>query len=255
MKITDLEQQKAARKDALDLPHTLTQRQVNAYIAETAALDVRISTARNAAATLAALGTNEPDTKWLNHLNTWRKIMCDELMARTTRCRDKASIEWQQNLMFSTRLVDFDLGSGSRHLGPIVDLSSTRIGELMAAAGYTPTDLHGPNGWRGGIKEVTKRIQTLTQERAAAQAALDDALMDDAARTKREAESDARRAVLNSLNLRYNSDGTAGYTAYDEHGDVRDPATLTPEQRAAFDRANAVEAAYQAARLAETVSI
>lgn len=236
----------AARKDPLDLP-PMTQREENAYVAETAKIDAKIATLNTTVATYAALPSLDTEIAWLGFLQSSRKTIDAEILAMPPRIRNEKELEQQQRLVWSMRLIDFGFGIAV-HL-PIVDLSSTRIGELMAAAGYATSgpELRGPRGWQGPIKETETRIKHLTAQRATAQAALDVVLLDDTERAKHDAASAARRAVLDSLHLKMNSTGT-GYVPCDEYGDVRDPATLTPEQRDTLDRENATEAARAAAR-------
>lgn len=236
-RLAELTQARAARKDEQDLDRTLTMRQVRAYLAETALLDRRIVTIRTAAEALAALPTLDADTQWLAHLTTWRTTLRDELLTVPARVRDKATIEWQQGLTWSIRLIDF--GFGIAPLG-IVTLAPARVGVLMAAAGYATSDpeLRGPRGWRGSIKDVERRIKTLTRQRAEAHAALDAALLTDEERTAQEAETQAYRDVLNSMNIRGGPDGLRAYTP---DGDPLDVADMTPVQRTAFERADTTE--------------
>ena len=251
MTLDQLEHLRAARQDGDDLPHTMTQREVRAYVAATALLDHRITTARDATATLAALPSLDEDARWVVDLNTWRASLCTELLTIRSPIREKAIKEQSEALTWSIRLIDFGLSIST--IGPVVDLSSTRVGLLMDAAGYTPTDPHGPRGWRGSIKEVEHRIKVTTRQHAAAQAVLDDALMDDDHRAQVEAESARRCAVLNGMHLT-GSDGRDGLpyhlVPHRADGSVIDLSELTDEQREALDRINAAEAAREAARRA-----
>jgi hypothetical protein len=64
--------------------------------------------------------------------------------------------------------------------------------------------------WFGSMPETERRIQELTRRRAEAQAALDEALLDEAARAERDAAAKARRDVLNAAPVRkVRGDGTA----------------------------------------------
>jgi hypothetical protein len=236
-RLAELIKFRAERKDALDLPGTMTQREVNTYHAETALLDQRIATIRTAAEALASLPT-DADIKWRDHLVTWRATLCDELLTIKSPIRDKDTKERADRLTFSIKLIDFGLAISS--LG-IVTLAPTRIGELMAAAGYEVQGpaLRGPHGWRGSIKEVEHRITGTTKQRAEAQAALDVALMDDAERATADAESQAHRDALSTMNLKGNAEGT-GLVAFTKDGDPLSVADMTPAQKAAFTRFEAV---------------
>jgi hypothetical protein len=228
-----LMKQRVERMDELDLPRTMTQREVNAYIAETADLDKRIADFESTVAAWAALPTLDADTTWLAHLNEWRPKLCDELLAIKSPIRDRDVKAQYDRLTFAIRLIDF--GFGIAKTLPIVDLSSTRIGELMRAAGYETQGeaLRGPRGWRGSIKEVERRVKALTQERAAAQALLDVALLTDDERAKAEADSAAQRAALETMDVRQNQKGD-GLAAWTLDGDPLAVTDMTPEQRAAF---------------------
>jgi hypothetical protein len=223
-----LMKQRVERMDELDLPRTMTQREVNAYIAETADLDKRIADFESTVAAWAALPTLDADTTWLAHLNEWRQTLCDELLAIKPPIRDKAVKDHHDRLTFAIRLIDF--GFGIAKTLPIVDLSSTRIGELMREKGYETQGeaLRGPRGWRGSIKEVERRVKALTQERAAAQALLDVALLTDDERAKAEADS-----ALETMDVRQNQKGD-GLAAWTLDGDPLAVTDMTPEQRAAF---------------------
>ena len=218
----------------LDIPRTWTGRELNAYEEKRAALEARIRTIRTAAATLAALPSIEPDTKWRDFQTTARQTIDAELLAMHPR--NDRELEQQQRLRFCIRLIDFGLAIGDA-IGPIIDLSSTRIGELMAAAGYA-TDgrgLYGPNGFRGSLPETEQRIKTLTEQRADAQASLDALLITNEERAKREIEDKAFHATLNTMDLKNNSTGT-GLVAYTKDGDPLDVKDMTPAQRKAFER-------------------
>lgn len=120
----------------------------------------------------------------------------------------------------------------------------------MAAAGYATEgpELRGPNGWRGSLKDVEHRIKTLTQQRADAQSALDETLIDDDARAKREAEDKVFYAALNTMDLKGDGTGT-GLVAFTKDGDVLPVSDMTPAQRKAFERFEAAQ------RPRETVTV
>lgn len=252
MTITELELQRAARKDPLDINERLAQltqesaalatsraraeREAATYIAQTGALAHRISTIQVATTTLAGLPALAPEQEWLAHLTAWRKALCDELLALPARIRDKAGLHRQENLTFSIRLIDFGLRVVS--FGPVVDLSPLRIGELMAEAGYATSgpELQGSHGWLGSNSEVEGRIRNITRQRAAAQAQLDEALMDDDARAKADAEGAACRETLRTMDIKNNEDpNVPGLVAYTQDGDVLTLPEMTAAQRQAFE--------------------
>lgn len=205
MTIEELEQRRAARKDPRDLPHTTTRAEVDTYVADTAALDRRILQAGNATATLAALGSAEDDERWRDLLIAARDTLCGELLSLKSPIRDAHTLGVQANLTLSIRIIDFGLkvikDSG-------YDLLTLKLGELMRAAGYAPQgadpdrNFSGTMPWFGSLPEVEKRIGALAARREQAQAALDDALMDDAERAERDAAAKARRDALNALPTR-----------------------------------------------------
>lgn len=238
---------RAERKDALDLPRSMTQREADAYVTATATLDKQIADFESKVAALAALPNPADDTAWLGHLNTWRQSLCDELMTFKSPVRGEAK-QRADAVGWSIKLIDRGFGVATL---PIVDLSSTRIGQLMHDAGYETQGeaLRGPRGWRGGIKEVEGRIKAIGKERAIAQAALDVLLMDDAERAKADAESQAHSDALRTMDLKANATGT-GLVASTLDGDPLATADMTPTQRKAFERFEA--AAYPKEAVVET---
>lgn len=251
MTITELEQQRAARKDSLDINERLAQltqesaalgvsraraeREAATYIAQMGALAQRISAIQVATTTLAGLPPLAPEQEWLDHLTAWRKTLCAELLALPKRIRDRADMDRQQNLTFSIRLIDF--GFGIAPLG-IETLAHVRIGQLMQAAGYAVAGeaLRGPNGWRGSMPEVERRIKDGSKRRAEAQAQLDDAMMDDDARAKADAEGAAFRETLRTMDIKNSEDpNVPGLVAYTQDGDVLTLPEMTAAQRQAFE--------------------
>jgi hypothetical protein len=184
----------------------------------------------------------EPDTKWRDFLQSARATMNTELLAIKTPIRDDATRERARGLGWSIELIDVGWVA-NRFLVPIIDLSSTRLGELMAHAGYVTQghdDLRGPRGFRGSLAETEARIKETTKRRAAAEAALDAALIDDAERARRDAERAELRDALNRLRVQGNSDGS-GYVVLGDDDAPRDLATLTPIERKAFEQFDAAE--------------
>jgi hypothetical protein len=118
----------------------------------------------------------------------------------------------------------------------------TRIGELMAAAGYATSgpELRGPRGWLGSLPEVEQRIKKLSKQRAAAHAALDEALLDDDARAKRDAESAELREAFNTMHVTSSADGVSLVAYKKDDGSVLELSAMTPKQRTAFERMDAL---------------
>lgn len=235
-RLAQLTKLRAERKDPDDL--ALSPNERRAYAAATDALDGRIHAIHTASAALAELGRVEPLTAWLVKLHGtdgnggWRKTLCDELLTLPARVRDRAEMDRQQDLTFSIKLIDF--GFGIAKMG-IVTLEPTAIGRLMQAAGYAVSgeSLRGPNGWLGSIKEVELRIKDLTKRRAAAQSALDAALITDEERAVQDAEHAAFRQTLATMDIRGGGDGLIAY--HTETGAPLPVADMTPKQRAAFE--------------------
>jgi hypothetical protein len=241
-RLAALTTQRAERQDELDLPRHLTQRQVNAYLADTATLDRGIAAVHAAVAALAVLGSVQTDTKWRDDLTAWRATLSAELLAIRSPIRDRHLMDLAQNVTLGIKLIDFGLGVMT--IG-VVTLAPLRIGELMAASGYATSgpELHGPAGWRGSLKEVEQRIKDHARQRATAQATLDEALLDDDARATRDAEDLALREAFNAMHVRNSADPKVpGLVAYTEDGAVLPVSAMTPLQRKAFERANAAYA-------------
>ena len=91
--------------------------------------------------------------------------------------------------------------------------------------------------WFGSLPEVERRISKLAQQRQAAQAALDEALIDDDARVKRDAESAQYRDAFNAMRVKVGADGSL--VAYRDDGGELPRAEMTPLQRAAIERIDA----------------
>lgn len=233
-RIAQLTKARTDRKDELDLPNTMTQREMNAYVEQTTRLDRRIAAIRTAAETLAVVPSIDADTKWRDHLTAWRTTLCDELMTIKSPIRDKSIKERADRLVFCTKLIDDGLGVATL---PIVTLASSPLGPLMTAAGYATSnpDLRGPNGWRGSLKEVEQRIKDTTKRRAEAQAGLDVLLRTDEEQAQQEAEDKVLRATMATMRCRNGSDGKS-LVAFTLEGDALPVADMTPAQRAAFTR-------------------
>jgi hypothetical protein len=134
----------------------------------------------------------------LQHLAEWRKTLCAELLQIKSPVRSREAIERSRDLTFSIRSIDF----GFERAAPLGIVTLTgRLGELLRAAGYATDlgELYGPHGWRGSQKQVERRMAQLTARRAQLEALLADALLDDAARVKRDDARRAERARLDAL--------------------------------------------------------
>ncbi len=203
MTLEELERLRAAIPDDDALPASTTRGELAALRTRRRDLDRRLLAARNAKATLAQLP--EPDTTWLDHLTAWRKRLCDEVLAMPPRALTGHELGLRQNLTLSIRVVDFGLGVIE---GTGYGLTTLRLGQLMREEGYEVVgadplrNYGGELPWFGSMKEVEKHIKDMTKRRADAQAALDEALLDDDERAKRDAEADIRRDALNALPTR-----------------------------------------------------
>ncbi len=184
--------------------------------------------------TWAALPTPDADVKWLAHLNAWRTTIGDERLTIKSPIRDRDIKERAQRLEWTIKLIDKGLSIGSF---PIITLSASPIGPLMAAAGYVTEGpaLHGANGFLGGIEDVEQRIKNTTKHRAAAQAALASVLLTDDERAAKAAEDKVFYATINTMRCRVSSDGKS-LIAETLDGDPLDVADMTPEQRTALER-------------------
>lgn len=241
---SELQKQRDERLDELDLPRTMTQRQVNEYKAGTVRTHQQIVNFDKVAAEYSACISvdAEADARWREFLaDVARQTLCAERMQIKSPIRDRALKLRADGLEWGIRYIDHGLGAST--IGPVLTLEPTRLGELMAAAGYAVSGdaLHGPNGWRGSLPEVEKRLADLAKRRAAAEAALDEVLMSDEERAARDAEADELRAASSSMRLKGNAEGT-GLVAYTKDGDELPVSAMTSMQRKAFERANAAYA-------------
>ena len=225
--IATLEAERAAIPEDGALPATISRDELAAILIRRVTLDRRIMAARDAEATLASLPSAEPDELWLAFLNTARAKLCDERLALPPRIRDPHMLGVQKNISHSLRCIDFGLAE-FKDSG--WDLMTLRLGALMREAGYEPTaqeparNYAGEMPWFGTVDDVEHRLKNTERRRAAALAQLDDALMDDAERERREAESKQRIAALNALPVRKTrGDGSQ----YDKYPDGRRVEVVT----------------------------
>lgn len=206
------------KRDALALRRTHAEQEVRVCNPQIGALTRRISAIQDATAVLAGLPSLAPEQEWLDHLTAWRQTLRDEL---SLRIGDPQTPGLQQNLTLSISAIDVGLGAVD---GTGYHLTTLRLGALMRDAGYEPvganpnTHYSGEMPWFGSLPEVERRIASIRKQRVDAQAQLDEALLDDAARAKRDAELKARRDALKTAPQRkVRGDGSE----YDRYPDGR----------------------------------
>jgi hypothetical protein len=236
-RLAELTKQRAARKEADDLPRSMTQRELNAYLAETTALDAQINALSHAAAAASFPGpTLDADVEWVAFLNRSFDAIGDERMTIKSPIKDPELKRRADDLGWSMDFIHRGFKGKVTDL-PIVTLAPTAIGRLMLAAGYAVEGdgLRGPRGWRGSLPEVEARVKALTAEREKATAKLNALLVSDAERMAQEAEQHSHRAALATMNVTLNEEGT-GLVAFTKDGDPLAVSDMTPEQRAAFER-------------------
>ena len=181
-------------------------------------LDYRLSTARIAQRTI---DEGESFVPWHAHLHEWRAVLCSELLALPPRIRDTHLLAVQRSLDLSIQVIDFgiDLLDGTGLA--LVDL---RVGELIAAAGYEP------GTWQGSLPEV----ELIAARREAARSTLEEALLDDDERERREAEAKALRDAYNGMRVKIGADGRSLVARRDD-GSELPVGEMTPLQRRAFE--------------------
>jgi hypothetical protein len=218
--LAELQQQRAKRIDPLDLPRTMTQREVNAYVEATEALDRRIPAVRNASSTLAELGSSAADQQWVSFLTRARQTLCDEILALPPRPRTDYARGMLQNLTLSITAID--RGSGVIR-GTGYALETLRLGALIKEAGYVAApaidgQIFGKLPWLGSMHETERRIASHEKRRADAQAQLDEALLDDVAR---ETLTGDRAAYAAERNARPTRKTRGDGSQYDKYPDGR----------------------------------
>jgi len=177
----------------------------------------RIEAGRTAQATLAAVDPEMATlTEWKGHLEGWRQTLCDELLACPPRARTGPERGKRQNLTMSIVMLD----RGLKLDGTGYSLETLRLGELMRESGFVAAppvkdlEAFGRLPWFGSLNWVEKQLKQLQERRDAAQAALDDALMDDGERARRAAER-------NALNARPQRKTRHDGTQFDKYPDGR----------------------------------
>lgn len=202
-------QQKLETKIAeLNARRSQAEADVAAYTAQIDDLSQRFSAIQVASTTLAGLHPFGPLLDWRDHLPVWRENFVTRLLAMAPDDRDRATLDLQQGLRLS--ILNIDRGCGYWPNGaPMIGIP---LAEAIVAAGYEPPTNRPGVAWFGSLPEVEQRIQQLTKERDEAQAALDNAMLDDDARAKKDAESAARRDRINAMS---NEDRAAAIAAMD----------------------------------------
>lgn len=190
--LADIERQLAALPSEENLERQLAQLRQ-----QRETLSTRMKTIRSVTSALAHL---EPELateiKWRDHLVGWRQTLCDELLAFPSRIRDDR--EWGRKQSVQLSIMAIDQGRFSDEGG--WSLETLRLGHLMREAGYVEgpkieNQTHGRLPWFGSVPEVERRIADLQTRLASAEAALDEALMDDAARTAKAAATSAQNGA------------------------------------------------------------
>jgi hypothetical protein len=226
----------AERKDPMDLPRTMTQREVNDYSTATSMLRQQIADFESVVSQWAVLPPPTDDTVWLAHLHSWRQTLSDELLTIKSPIRGKDAKERSDRLAWSIRFVDFGWSIAPPNL-PIVDVSHMPIGKLMDDAGFSTVGeaLRGPHGWQGSIREIKQRTKELTKQRAAIQKALDRLMVTPDESAQAEAESQTFAAAMRTMDIKNNARGN-GLVALTLDGDPLSVDDMTSEQRSAFER-------------------
>jgi len=160
-----IDQELAALPDPLDIP----PRQLDQYETRRSMLRARAETIRRAESTLTDVDPQIAAlTKWLGHLVSWRKTLCDRLLV----CPPQK----QNALKLSVMRIDRDLDLMGEMLPGRLPLD-----ELMAEAGYVPSSpVARANGqaWFGCMPYVEERLKELQARHDDAQGRLDSALRD-----------------------------------------------------------------------------
>ena len=238
MTLADLEARRAAIPDDDALPASATQADLARVREQRRVLDVRLTQARDATATLAAIADDAADVAWLADLNTWRKTLCTELLDIKSPIRDKVLLGRSRNLTMSIRTIDF---TGDQFKDSGWTLESSRLGELMIASGFTlhdadpSTNYAGRLPFHGSIKDVEKRMHARATQRTRAQQALADALLDDDVREQQEAADQAGRDAVNRLHIVVGDDGKS-LVAYRNRQDYRDGRVYAVDEMDATTR-------------------
>jgi hypothetical protein len=236
-----LQQQLSAIPDDGALPATATREDVARNQQQRADAQRQLALFDHAVATWRTLGTREFDEHWRDRLTTWREVLCDERREIKSPIRDPVTKGRERNLALSLRCIDYGLNRTLQDA--CYELTTLRLGELMRADGYEPQGADpqrnyvGVMEWHGSLPEVEKRLATLTDKRAQAEANLDAVLMSDEERQRREDAQRQENAAYNAMDVKV---GIGCLVAYRSNGDVYAPSDMSAIERRAFERANAV---------------
>jgi hypothetical protein len=197
--LASLQQELASMLSPLDIPGDWSLRQRDDYERQRSELRGRIQTADMSVHTIRKRAPQLQDAaEWLTHLQSWRTLVVDELLAMPNRVYTPQDIGRRESLSLSLTCID----RGVQHIvGTGLSLETLRLGQLMKDSGYTecppsPDRVWGCLPWNGSMPETEQRVRELMAEVTDAEARLDLALLDDEARAKRAAEERARYQEL-----------------------------------------------------------
>jgi hypothetical protein len=232
----ELTKLRAAIPEAGKLPLSTTYDEAAAIAAQRQEIDAEIKAFNTAVETWEALPTLERDQRWFDFATTAHATIEAQRSAMHPRIRNEQELEQSQRLKFSLELLDRGFAA-NRLQSQIMDLSSTRIGELMAAAGFLVSgpELRSPYGWQGSLKETADRLRVLTRQRAQAQVQLDLVLRTAEERAAQAAEDQVFHAALRTMDLKNGPDGCS-LVAFTKDGDPLPVAEMAVAQRKAFER-------------------
>jgi len=217
----------------LDVRRLQAQADVDACTAQIEALSQRSSDVQVASTTLASLPPVGPLLEWRDHLPVWRENFVTRLLAVAPDDHDRATQELQQGLRLS--IANIDRGCGFWPNGaPMIGIP---LAEAIAAAGYEPPANRPGVAWYGNLQEVEHRIKQWTKQRDEAQAALDNALLDDDERAKQDAEREQYGQTYESLRFKIGTDGHL--VPHRVNGSELPESEMTPDQKKVLERANA----------------
>jgi len=208
----------AALPAETDVPLSWTQRQLDDLRQQQGTLMNRIQVAHRSVGILAEVDPQIAALiKWRDHLVRWRQLLCDRLAALPPP-RTGPELGERQKLEMSIQRIDYglDLGpAGSCMYGNIP------LDDLMREAGYVPRDAVARadgEAWFGTLPSAEWRLKELQARHDDAKCRLDEALLGDKERAKRDAQIQARDAEAATRPRRKTRpDGTQ----YDKYPDGR----------------------------------
>src|SRR5688572_16482671 len=116
-----------------DLPASATQGDLHNNQQRRRELERQLTALDTAAAACHEFGSTEADTAWLAQLNSWRAVLCSELMEIKSPVRDPRLKARGVNITLSIKAIDRGLGIFERSDYSLV---TSRLGQLMIASGY-----------------------------------------------------------------------------------------------------------------------